>query len=369
MSIESPPDGVRLPAGGASEPHDRHPVAGPYGPTLDALDIVLGNIDREGRASRNKTRTGNFGPRGFGHTHDRTMIIEAEAAAVREAADRILEGETLSAVVHEWNRQGLRSTTGGPWRVNALSALLAQPRLAGLHVEHGRLEPRFPPIIDRETHERLVALRSSRSYRRRAPRRSLLTGLMRCGRCGGTLHYLYRSDSDQSYRCPSPAAGGCSGVIVKARFAEDFVRDCVVERLDSPEFALQAQEPLELVPDTSAELPAIVSEIHRDLDRLKELAALWGQRQISPIEWQQARIDVAKRMTVKEKRLRKEDSLTGALRIAGQGTALAERWPVMTDAQRKEIMSAVLDHVVVKPVGGTGGKFRRDRMCPVWRAL
>jgi site-specific DNA recombinase len=336
---------------------------------LSEIDLVLESIEAERRVRR-AAATANFGPRGFGHVHDRSRVVEAEAAAIRDAARRVLAGETLSSIVHDWNAKGLRSTTGGPWRVNALSALLVQPRLAGLHADRqGSLVERFPPIVDRATHERLVALRSSRSLHRRPPRRSLLNGLLRCGRCGGTLHYLYRSEANQYYRCPAPAAGGCSGVIVKAGFAEDFVRDSLVERVDSPEFVEMARATLGPVREVGGEIRGIVSEIHGDLDRLKELAVLWGERHITRAEWQQARSDIARRLGSNEGRLREVDSVKAVLAVAGTGEALAARWPTMSDDQRRSIIGAVLDHLVVEPVGGTGGKFRPERMCPVWRRV
>lgn len=336
---------------------------------LSEIDLVLGSIQAERQARREATAA-NFGPRGFGHVHDRSRVVEHEAAAIRDAARRVLDGETLSSVVQEWNRRGLRSTTGGPWRVNALSALLIQPRLAGLHTDgRGTQVERFPPIVDRATHERLVALRSSRSSSRRPPRRSLLNGLLRCGRCGGALHFLYRSEANQYYRCPAPAAGGCSGVIVKSRFAEDYVRDGVVSRVDSEEFLAMARGRLEPVQEVSEEIRGIVAEIHGDLDRLKELAALWGGRHITRTEWQLARGDIARRLTGNESRLRVVDSAKAVLTIAGTGEALSRRWPTMTQDQRRTIIGAVLDHVVVEPVGGTGGKFRPERMRPVWRTV
>lgn len=337
--------------------------------TFSEIDLVLGNIEAERRARREATNA-NFGPRGFGHVHDRSRIVEAEAEAIRDAARRVLDGETLSSVVQDWNREGLRSTTGGPWRVNALSALLIQPRLAGLHADRdGALVERFPPILDRASHERLVALRSSRSLSRRPPRRSLLNGMLRCGRCGGSLHFLYRGESNQYYRCPAPAAGGCSGVIVKARFAEDLVRDLVFSRVDSDEFLAIARGTFEPVQQVGGEIRGIVAEIHGDLDRLKELAALWGERHITRAEWQQARSDIARRLTSNESRLREVDSAKAVLTIAGTGRALAQRWLAMTEDQRRSIMRSVVDHVVVEPVGGTGGKFRPERMWPVWRTV
>ncbi|MCA1673593.1 MAG: recombinase family protein, partial [Actinobacteria bacterium] len=79
------------------------------------------------------------------------MLIPVEAEAIREAANRVLAGDTLSSIVTEWNRLGLRTSRGGPWRINSLSGLLLQERLTAP-----------PAIIDGETRRRLLALHASR---------------------------------------------------------------------------------------------------------------------------------------------------------------------------------------------------------------
>ena len=158
-------------------------------------------------------------------------------------------------------------------------------------------------------------------------------------------------------------------MLVKARFAEEFVRDHVLRRVDSEEFLAMARGTFEPVQQVSGEISGIVSEIHGDLDRLKELAALWGERSITRAEWQQARGDIARRLGANETRLREVDSAKVVLTIAGGGEALAQRWPTMTEDQRRSLIRSVLDYLVVEPVGGTGGKFRPERMCPVWRTI
>ena len=65
--------------------------------------------------------------RAFGHTADRAGVVPAEATAIVDAAGRVLAGETLSAIVRDWNARGLTTAAGGPWRVNSLSSLLVQP--------------------------------------------------------------------------------------------------------------------------------------------------------------------------------------------------------------------------------------------------
>ena len=335
------------------------------GPARPDIDRVLSDIHAE-RSARRAALAETFGPRGYGHTQDRTELVECEAEAIRDAASRVLGGATLSSVVQDWNRRGLVSTTGGPWRVNSLSALLIQPRLAGLHVNGGGAPvEKWPAIIDPATHERLVNLRSSRGMQRRSPRRSLLNGLLRCGRCAGNLHFLHRTDTNEYYRCPAPAAGGCSGVIVKARLAEDYVRDLVVARVDSPDFAALADGS-----QTTADgVRALAQQIDDDLTRLKELARLWGDRSITRSEWQLARTDVAHRLEADEETLHQIESVRSVLRMAGEGRALAARWSGLPPGERREIIVAVIDHVVVDPVGGMGGKFQPERMRPAWRTV
>jgi len=325
------------------------------------IDLALGSIEAD-RSARRAAASANFGPRGFGHVHDRSQVVQHEAEAIREAASRVLDGDTLSSVVQDWNRRGLRTTTGGPWRVNSLSALLIQPRLAGLDVNGAGAVPRWPAVLDRSVHERLVALRSSRTLQRRPPRRSLLNGLLRCGRCQGPLHFLFRTEASQYYRCPAPAAGGCSGVIVKARLVEDRLRDLVITRVDADDFPAGAPA------GTPAGIEGVVEQIHGDLERLRELATLWAGRHITQAEWAQARSDLARRLERNEAALRQVEAAGEVRKLAGTGRELRAGWSAMTMDRKRDLLRALLDHVTVEPVGGTGGRFHPERLQPVWRA-
>jgi len=193
-------------------------------------------------APRDGARPGLSARRGFGHSQDRSTVIEDEAALIREAGRRVLDGETLSSIVQEWNGRGLRTANGGPWRVNSLSSILVQPRLAGLANDAADGAPlAYPPIIDLETHRQLLELHASR---RKGPRRTtrhyLLTGLLRCWRCGGGLRGMPRTRGADLYVCPGPPHGGCSGTAVTADLADDAIRDMVITRVDSREFVAGA---------------------------------------------------------------------------------------------------------------------------------
>lgn len=60
------------------------------------------------------------------------VVNEVEAAAVREAAQRILKGSSLSAIVLDFNERGVLTTQGVKWRPGTLPKVLRAGRLAGL---------------------------------------------------------------------------------------------------------------------------------------------------------------------------------------------------------------------------------------------
>ena len=285
------------------------------------------------------------GRRAFGHTADRAAVVPAEAAAIVDAAGRVLAGETLSAVVRDWNARGLTTAAGGPWRVNSLSSLLVQPRLVGP-----------PQILDADVHARLVALHASRGKgARRATRRYLLTGLLRCWRCGGSMRGMPRSKGADLYVCPGPPHGGCSGTAVTADHAEEAVGAMVLARLD----CASLPGPAAAGPDSAQLLAG-----HRQ--RLAELGELWASGQISRQEWLALRRSVGDRVQATEALVAREGRLAAVRALAGTGRALAAAWPAMTIDDRRAIVHALVDHVVVLAAEPPRQVFRPERLQPRW---
>jgi hypothetical protein len=306
--------------------------------------------------------------RAFGHTLDRTSVVDEEAVAIREAARRVLEGDTLSAVVGDWNRRGLTTANGGPWRVNSLSSLLVQPRLAGLA---GDLTPladgRYPAIVDPGTHDRLVALHADRRKGPRRPtRRYLLTGLLRCWRCGGGLRGMPRSKGADLYVCPGPPHGGCSGTAVTADRADDAVRDLVLARLDSPALAEGAGPTDRRTSAHQADVRRAVSALAGHRQRLDDLADMWASGEISRAEWLSLKRKVggrAKEAEAEAERLGRVDAFRA---LAGTGRTLRRTWPAMTVDEQRAVLRAALARVVVLAAEPPKQVFRPERLQPTW---
>lgn len=72
---------------------------------------------------------------------------------------------------------------------------------------------------------------------RPSPRRYLLTGLQRCGRCDTKLYSAARQSSRRYVCMAGPDHGGCGRFTVVADPPEDLIARAVLHRLDSPDLA------------------------------------------------------------------------------------------------------------------------------------
>jgi site-specific DNA recombinase len=145
----------------------------------------------------------------------REEINLAEADALRDAAERVLRGETVGSIIREWTRRGIRPARAQRWEETSLVQTLRSPRLAGLREWQGKTYPaQWPAILDVDTHERLVRLFSDPSRRANVMgrRQHLLSGIARCGRCGRPLYNRSAAGRAAAYACATGRLGrGAAG--------------------------------------------------------------------------------------------------------------------------------------------------------------
>jgi site-specific DNA recombinase len=82
-------------------------------------------------------------------------------------ATRVLSGESLRSIAMDWNERGVKTVVSGTWRGSIIRRVLMSPRIAGLKEHRGEIvgEAKWPAIIDRATHDRLVGLLGDESRR------------------------------------------------------------------------------------------------------------------------------------------------------------------------------------------------------------
>jgi hypothetical protein len=123
---------------------------------------------------------------------------EQELSRISVPSGRYLPGESLRSLCTWLTDQGIATVTGSPWRSPTLRGLLRSGRIAGLREHLGEVvgPGRWAAIIAPADRNRVLARMAERALSgRRTPRRHVVSGLLRCGRCGGNLFASPRENS------------------------------------------------------------------------------------------------------------------------------------------------------------------------------
>jgi site-specific DNA recombinase len=304
--------------------------------------------------------------RPFGYAEDKITIVPAEAEVIRTLAERLVAGESLRSLASWLEAEGITTIGGGPWRTPTLRALLTSGRIAGLREHQGSVvgPAVWEPIITEPTRARILARLSEQARTgRRSPRRYLLSGTLRCGKCEGVLFSSPRQDTRRYVCLSGPDHGGCGRLTVVAAPVEDLITRAVLLRLDSPELA-DALSGRAAADEHTAALALALAE---DRQQQEELGGLWAAKKIDTAGWLRARGDLEARIRETETklaRLTRSDALAG---LVGNGEQLRAAWDGLNLTRQAAIVRAVLDHAVIGP-GALGARtLDPDRVQPVWR--
>jgi len=314
---------------------------------LESKNLSVREIRKHEDTAKRGGRAGG-GHRPFGLTRDWTNIVPEEDERVRDAVTRILAGESAYSIAREWNAAGLTTPTGKPWSVQLLVHMLRSPRVAGLREHRGAIVARgsWPALIDERDHERLRAILDTRR-RPGAPARFLLSGLVRCGRCGRTMRGRRRTGSRvRMYGCEKTTAGGCGGTYVMAEPLETLVSEAVLLRLDT----------LPPVEDQREDLDAL----RADEEALETLARdHYVDRTISRTEYLAARDALHERVEDRRRKI--------ALPKAHDPNRARDAWVDATTDWRRTLIATIVTSVSVGPATKGATRFEPERVSIVWR--
>jgi len=256
---------------------------------------------------------------------------------------------------------------GGVWRSPTLRGLLRSGRIAGLREHRGEVvgPAVWEPIITVAERDRVLARMADQAVSgRRSPRRYLLSGLLRCARCGGKLFASPREHTRRYVCLSGPDHGGCGRLTVTAEPLEELLADAVLHRLDSPQLADT------LAGRSSADVhgAGLAEQLAADQQQLDELAGMFGKQEISAREWRAARTPIEQRVTERKRQLAQSTRTDALLGLPTGGEQLRQFWDDLPLTRQAAIVAAVLDHAVIAP--GTAGARALDlaRVQPVWRS-
>jgi hypothetical protein len=177
-----------------------------------------------------------YAPASFGRGLQ-LVIDPVRARLVREACTRVIAGDSLAGICKDWNGRGRLTSTGQAWRPQGIRKMLVRPSTAGMTERQGQLRPgTWPAILTREQWDaaRTVLLdprRNNATFRQMA-KRYPLAGLLYCGRCD---HQLVSNPlrGVPSFICSPTANGGCAKIRIQADFVERFLLERIKERDDT----------------------------------------------------------------------------------------------------------------------------------------
>jgi site-specific DNA recombinase len=306
------------------------------------------------------------GTRPYGYDADKRTIRPDEAAVVRDCARGVLAGDSLRSICSDLNERGVSTVTGKPWTSQTLRRMLMSPRISGQREHRGEIvaKAEWPAIITPRQTQRLQAKLGDPERRtNRASRRYLLTRLLRCSHCRGTLVARPRDDGRRRYVCASgPGFGGCGKTTVIADPVEQFIAEAVLHRLETP----RLPEARKRTP-SDAKGAEWQTEIEARQGQLDELATLWAEGEITRGEWMKARTPIEQRLTTAKKKLAALNRTAVLLPFIEDAKLLREQWQTMTLSRQHQIVAATLQHIEVRPALRGRNRFDESRLRPVWR--
>lgn len=332
------------------------------------------------------------GKRPIGYESDGVTVDPVEAAALIEAAEMIIAGMGLNAATRKFNE-----VTGRGARAVSLKNALKSYRVIGMReyrsekatrewAERRRAgevtgEERPPGMISEAVWPAILTTAQWDAVRAvfrqttrgatpmRAPR-SLLSGVLRCAKCGSKMGYSPdkinplnpdRLKTRASYKCQNAGrGGGCGSVAVSASGIEGFVIG-VVETVirDGPPITVEKRS-------TDSVQVALEEKIQRLRETAKKHVLLAESGAFSVDEIIDRQRAVNREIAEAEAQL---DAITVGRRRMAQAVPTLEAWKAATQAERSLTIRALFTEIKVKPSARgklSGPKFDHDRVALVW---
>lgn len=305
------------------------------------------------------------GTRAFGYSKDRKTIDEAEANVIREAANRVLAGEAVRGICNDFIRRGIATPSGKEWQPFPLQRMLCSALLSGQREHGGTLtKGTWPAILEPATTQRLRAILNDPARRKSFTnaRSYLLSGFLRCGHCGERL--IARPDAkngQRRYVCAKrPGSLACGKLARMAAPIEDLVFEGACVALDGVSLAAYTHE------SGADPTEGLGDAIREDERALVELAEDYANKRFTRAEFFAARDVIEARLRENRSRLGKRTGKTALAGLDG-GAALRNRWPNESIEWKRNVLAAIIDHIVILPAVKGDNRFNPNLVHVVWR--
>jgi DNA invertase Pin-like site-specific DNA recombinase len=293
------------------------------------------------------------------------VIDENEAALIREAATRLIDGASLCSIRDDWNARPVSTVTGAQWSLKTLTKMLTSWRLVGKreHLDEVH-DAAWPAILDDTTRSALVNLLTTR---RRPPavRRYPLRGILVCAECGHSLVAVPRKvngkgEPKRNYGCRKDS-GGCGHVIISASAAENYLFGILLPLADSPSLVsiVAAEEGTER--QRAGEVLEIIAAEEAKLRRFEDD---YNAGDITGAQLRRATQAATERLTAAQGEL---SSLRGSNVLTRLGGHVRATWEEMDADDQRTVLLSLVHRVKVSQATKHGNRLDTGRLKVSWR--
>jgi site-specific DNA recombinase len=300
------------------------------------------SVERQKRAKKQAALDGKFrgGRRAFGYELDGMKVRPAEAEAIRQAAEKVLSGASLSQIARDWNAIGLRTSYGGvEFTSREVRKILLRPRNAGIALHEGKHAAvgEWENILDADTFAALEALLRdparlvSLSYERKYQG----SGVYVCGKCGAVMRVGTHNRGAQGWR----RTYVCSASKHLGRDAEHldaYIDEIVIGRLSLPDAAIA------LGGDGEHNIGALHLQREGLRARLDELGALFGAGDIDGAQLKRGTAELRARLDGVEAQIAAARTRSAVANLVLAGDDLTETWMNSPPDIRGRVIGALM---------------------------
>lgn len=329
------------------------------------VEDTIARVRRATRASAAAGRPHGRRLYGYRRLYDPTTGVPAgqephpdEAPVVRSIFGDYLSGVGLRTIARKLEEQGIKTNTGKRWADAQVRRALINPAYAARRVHQGVVvgPADWPALIDPEMFDRVQArLVAKRTFNtRQTGTARLLTGVGRCGICGGKVASIHDRKKRKVYCCKESFEVCRDSVKLDA-----YVVEAILERLADPDLA----DRLAGTPDPQINAArAHAAELRTRLDNAVarfvagELTAATLARVEAGLVPEIAKADAAVR------------GFLVPIHLDVPTSGHEAWWKAKTAEQQREIVAALVAAVVILPTGkGRGRVFDPAGVRIEWR--
>jgi site-specific DNA recombinase len=337
---------------------------------LDALlaereaDVTRDRVLRAVRANAASGRPHGKLAYGYAREYDergtfvRQYVKEDEAAVIREAARRVLAGDSLYLIAQDFNAREIPAPLGGKWIATQIKRLVTNPRYIGQRVHQGVIvgAALWPALLSESDYLacRALLFAPERGHKRPVALKYLLSGIALCGACGGKYRVI-KNRGYYSYACHD---NFCTAV--RTVHLDEYVTEVVLTRLERQDF-------LDLIAARTqrAEGAAGKDEVSVLEERLEGFTDAAAAGHITPAAL--GRIEARLLAEIEAARERQQAARRPAILAAVTGPNIRARWERLEVGTRREVIDLLLSIKVNKTVRGS--RFSPDRVDLQWKAI